>query len=69
MVEYDKKTDLATTRDMEVLSTYVLHPCDRKIPNRWDIPLLMSRLLCLIVNLGPIYNKGRLSWQQRPIQH
>jgi hypothetical protein len=29
----------------------------------------MSGLLCLIVNLGPIYNKGRLGWQQRPIQH
>ncbi len=32
-VEYDKKTDLATTRDMEVLSTYVPYPCDSKIPN------------------------------------
>jgi hypothetical protein len=28
----------------------------------------MSRLLCLIINLNPIYDKGRLGWQPRPIQ-
>ncbi len=40
-----------------------------QIPNWWDIPLLMSWLLCMIINLSPIYNKGRLGWQPRPSQH
>jgi len=39
-----------------------------QIPNWWDIPPLMSRLLCLIINLNPIYDKGRLGWQPRPSQ-
>jgi hypothetical protein len=39
-----------------------------QIPNWWDISLLMSRLLCLIIDLNPIYYKGRLGWQPRPIQ-
>jgi hypothetical protein len=29
----------------------------------------MLGLLCLIVNRNPIYNKGKLGWQPRPIQH
>jgi hypothetical protein len=29
----------------------------------------MSRLLCLIINLNPIHDKGRLGWQPRPIQN
>jgi hypothetical protein len=41
----------------------------KQIPNWWDIQLLMSRLLCLIINLNPIYDKGRLGWPPRPIQN
>jgi len=33
------------------------------------MPLLISRLLCLIVNLNPIYDKGKLGWQLKPSQH
>jgi hypothetical protein len=29
----------------------------------------MSRILCLIVNRNPIYDKGRLDWQLKPSQH
>jgi len=29
----------------------------------------MWGLLCLIFNLNPIYNKGRLGWQPKPNQH
>jgi hypothetical protein len=29
----------------------------------------MSRLLCLIINFNPIYDKGKLGWQLRPNQH
>jgi hypothetical protein len=68
-VEYDNKTNSTTPKDMEVLSTRVTHPCDSQIPNWSDIPLLMSGLLFMIVNLSLVYNKGRLGRQPRLIQH
>jgi hypothetical protein len=29
----------------------------------------MSKILCLIINLNPIYDKGRQGWQLKPSQH
>jgi len=56
-VQFDRRSEFGILGDMEVFFTYVTRPCDTKsqIPNWWDIPLSMFKLLCLIVE-----NKGRL---------
>jgi hypothetical protein len=71
-VQSNSRNDLGTHGDMDVLFTYVTHPCDSQELDTQlvgyttiDVKVI---LLCLIVKLNPIYDKGRLSWQSRPNQ-